>query len=463
MLTADDIRSMVDGLSPATIGLIRTLKEELISAVIATPRENLAPKPHLILNALRLCPIENVKIVLVGQDPYINGEATGLSFSVPREAKIPPSLRNIYKCLQHCDLIKEVPTHGDLSEWARRGVLLLNVSLTTRLGKSNAHPGIWTPFTTGIIKALPNRVYILLGNMAKELQSIIASDHVFTWGHPSPLSTVNQTDNPWNFIYCDAFTRATDVTGMDWNVDAPTTSLTVTPTTSLTVTPTTSLTVTPTTSLTAELTAEHTVMPTTVLTVAPTAVLTVAPTAVLTVAPTTVMPADQRLVKCGPNDPYVRGSIYIATDGACTGNGTANCRASYAYYATDGTCYIEFAAPVVGKQSNNTGELTAILEGLKIAERCTGTLPIVILTDSEYSMKCICTWYPAWVKKGKLAGKQNIELIRECVEITARIQKVRKCTYEHINSHVDIEKAPDRTKWAMNDRVDKLAVKALAM
>lgn len=138
-----------------------------------------------------------VKLVIFGQDPYIHPEqAMGLSFSVPRGVKIPPSLKNMY-----VELSKDIdgfvtPKHGDLTGWTEQGVLLLNSALTTLQCSSNKHQKEWRPFTNEFIRLFsekyPDVVYILWGNPAKEKKKIIGKNGVFVEGtHPSPLSANN--------------------------------------------------------------------------------------------------------------------------------------------------------------------------------------------------------------------------------------------------------------------------------
>lgn len=155
------------------------------------------PQKDEIFNALKLTPPEKVKVVILGQDPYINeGQAHGLAFSVKEEwAKFPPSLKNIYKEIGD-DL--EVPAIGcnrNLTSWAEQGVLLLNTSLTVRAGESNSHSRKgWEIFTDAIIEYLgKNRehiVYLLWGNNAISKKHLINCDKnlVLTAAHPSPLS-----------------------------------------------------------------------------------------------------------------------------------------------------------------------------------------------------------------------------------------------------------------------------------
>ena len=156
------------------------------------------PDPDNIYNALKLTSYDDAKAVIIGQDPYHEpGQAQGLSFSVPRGMKQPPSLVNIFKEMQ-ADLGIRPPDHGCLEGWAREGVLLLNAVLTVREHQANSHRGKgWENFTDSIIEALNNRqkplVFILWGNNAKAKAKLITSPrhHIITGAHPSPLSAHN--------------------------------------------------------------------------------------------------------------------------------------------------------------------------------------------------------------------------------------------------------------------------------
>ncbi len=161
------------------------------------------PKSHLIFNALNLTPIHDIKVVILGQDPYhgsyiINNieipQAMGLSFSVPREIPIPPSLRNIYKEIEQSLNIK-MPHHGDLSEWTHKGVLLLNSILSVQKGIASSHKHFgWEIFTDSIISKisyeLDKIVFMLWGNFAKKKANLIDTKKhcVITAPHPSPLA-----------------------------------------------------------------------------------------------------------------------------------------------------------------------------------------------------------------------------------------------------------------------------------
>jgi len=156
------------------------------------------PKGSLIFNAFNQTPFNEVKVVILGQDPYHQpGQAMGLSFSVPDGIKIPPSLLNIYKELNK-DIGMPIPTTGNLTKWAAQGVLLLNSVLTVRANEPASHSKIgWTDFTNDIIKIISaqqnNVVFLLWGNFAHQKQLLIdtTKHKILKAAHPSPLSAHN--------------------------------------------------------------------------------------------------------------------------------------------------------------------------------------------------------------------------------------------------------------------------------
>jgi len=169
------------------------------------------PHPKKIFNAFDSTPIDKVKVVIIGQDPYHGpGQAHGLCFSVEKDTKIPPSLRNIYKEL-HSDLNVPVPSTGNLQSWADQGVLLLNTVLTVEATQANSHKGLgWETFTEAAIKAvskeLNNVVFILWGRQAQLLSSILDDTKhlILSSAHPSPLSAHN------GFFGCKHFSKANE-------------------------------------------------------------------------------------------------------------------------------------------------------------------------------------------------------------------------------------------------------------
>ena len=153
------------------------------------------PPGKLIFNAFDLCPPEKTKVVILGQDPYHGpGQAHGLCFSVPRGVTHPPSLINIFKELEK-DVKTPYPKSGNLSPWAKQGVLLLNTTLTVQANRAGSHQGKgWEKFTDQVIYILSNNykniVFLLWGSYAKQKIKIIDREKhfVLTSGHPSPLS-----------------------------------------------------------------------------------------------------------------------------------------------------------------------------------------------------------------------------------------------------------------------------------
>ena len=154
------------------------------------------PPRELVFNALKLTPLAKVRAVIIGQDPYHGpGQAHGLSFSVPAGVKHPPSLRNIFKALQHDFPGYQIPQSGDLTAWAEQGVLLLNTVLTVEQGQAHSHAGWgWEQFTDTVISAVNKEcsgvVFMLWGAHAQKKAALIDAKrhHILTSVHPSPLS-----------------------------------------------------------------------------------------------------------------------------------------------------------------------------------------------------------------------------------------------------------------------------------
>lgn len=183
------------------------------------------PPGSLIFNAFNSTPFDQVKVVILGQDPYHGpGQAHGLCFSVQTGVTPPPSLVNIYKEMQS-DLGLPIPPHGNLSKWAENGVLLLNASLTVRSNEPMSHARIgWANFTDSVIKKVSEQkehvVFILWGKFAQEKQVLIdETKHlVLKAAHPSPLSAHN------GFWGCKHFSKTNDylvkngIDPVDWSV-----------------------------------------------------------------------------------------------------------------------------------------------------------------------------------------------------------------------------------------------------
>lgn len=199
------------------VNLTNLVREEYLHATCYPPG-------HLIFNAFNLCPFKDVKVVIIGQDPYHEaGQAMGLSFSVPDGVVAPPSLVNIFKEIS-MDLKVPMHTSGDLTSWAQQGVLLLNATLTVRAHLANSHQRLgWSTFTDAAIQALSDHrdhlVFLLWGGFARSKASLI--DHnkhlVLESVHPSPLSA---NRGGWfgnhQFSRCNTFLQANGLTPIHW-------------------------------------------------------------------------------------------------------------------------------------------------------------------------------------------------------------------------------------------------------
>ena len=183
------------------------------------------PEADNVFNALNLVPFEKVRVVIIGQDPYHEPrQAHGLSFSVQSGVDVPPSLQNIYKEINN-DLGYPIPHSGDLTQWAKQGVLLLNSVLTVRARQANSHKGKgWEQFTSAIIEKLNARdkpiVFILWGNNAKTVgQTIDTSKHfILSAPHPSPLSAYSGFFGCKHFSKCNEFLKSIGENEIDWHI-----------------------------------------------------------------------------------------------------------------------------------------------------------------------------------------------------------------------------------------------------
>ncbi len=199
--------------------LYEFVKEEYSRTVVYPPADD-------IFNALHLTPLSEVKVLILGQDPYHNEhQAHGLSFSVlPDQKELPPSLQNIYKEL-HDDLGCTIPTHGYLEKWAKQGVLLLNTVLTVRAHQANSHQGKgWEQFTDAIISAVNAQdrpvVYMLWGRPAQSKIPMLTNPKhlILKASHPSPLSAYRGFFGCKHFSQANAFLEKHGVKGVDWQL-----------------------------------------------------------------------------------------------------------------------------------------------------------------------------------------------------------------------------------------------------
>lgn len=199
--------------------LFQIVNEEYRTRQIFPPADD-------IFNAFHLTPLHEVKVVILGQDPYHGtGQAHGLCFSVRPGVEIPPSLVNIYKEL-HDDLGCSIPNHGCLTKWAKQGVLLLNTVLTVRAHQANSHKGIgWEEFTDAAIRKLNEQdrpiVFILWGRPAQAKKTMLHNPKhlILEAPHPSPLSAYRGFFGSRPFSQANRFLEAQGIAPIDWQID----------------------------------------------------------------------------------------------------------------------------------------------------------------------------------------------------------------------------------------------------
>lgn len=184
------------------------------------------PDMYDIFNALKYTSYSDVKAVIIGQDPYHGpGQAHGLCFSVKRGIEPPPSLKNIFKEINN-ELGIAPPNHGELTSWAKQGVLMLNAVLTVRAGQANSHKGIgWETFTDKVIELLNERskpiVFLLWGGNARRKAQLVTnpSHKILACAHPSPLSAYNGFFGCGHFVKCNEFLNSVGETPINWVLD----------------------------------------------------------------------------------------------------------------------------------------------------------------------------------------------------------------------------------------------------
>lgn len=199
--------------------LYQTIREEYSTRQIFPPADE-------IFTAFDLTPLSEVKVVILGQDPYHGeGQAHGLCFSVKPDVETPPSLVNIYKEL-HTDLGCYIPNNGYLTKWAKQGVLLLNTVLTVRAHQANSHRGIgWEEFTDAAIRILNEQdrpiVYLLWGKPAQMKKSMLNNPKhlILEAPHPSPLSAYRGFFDCHHFSRTNEFLEANGLEPIDWQIE----------------------------------------------------------------------------------------------------------------------------------------------------------------------------------------------------------------------------------------------------
>lgn len=489
LLNFGDIARMMADIDPETkqflfsdrkklfIDAVEGLNKHLRAAGLT--KAALAPDVGDIFRAFRLCPVAHARVVLIGQDPYPGkDEADGLSFSTrAKPKKLPASLRNIFNCLERHKLMRgpvHARTSGDLSSWARQGVLLLNTALTTVVGQSGTHLPIWEAFTSDVIRAFGRAdgrpiIFILLGNHAMKYKKfVVGQGHVvLEWGHPSPVSTYNQTNNPRNFVNCDVFARVNALLvergqpAIDWDNGANQTD-------------TDDLG-----DLAEDLDISDAVVSLHGMDIGQVMVKLRVDAQTMAVTPAISAATHKINPKLGDC------RLWIFADGSASQNGRKNCKCAWGIYGTD-LKGLEFTACDLVKEkeiggeayraSNNRAELSAIHAALMVIDkniqknRYTGA---TIVSDSKYAINSVTTWGEKWLTGGfaDLHAKMNLDIILPCIELLRAIRRGSATTtaaelagpfdvqLAHQRGHTPEPATKTGIEWMMwygNDQVDKL-------
>jgi uracil-DNA glycosylase len=207
--------------------LVGDNRKLLWSIVVNIIDTNYTPEIKNIFRAFKETKYNQVKVVLIGQDPYYNGSAVGLAFSADKDDDVPGSLKRIYNCLKYHNLIKNTLNYtGDISTWAKSGVLMLNAALTTELGTANVHADYWEEFTNNIIINLAKEkekesrklAFILWGGFAKKKEALISGTchKVFKYDHPSPMNSRCNFDLCPNFNEVDTMLNNINEPTINW-------------------------------------------------------------------------------------------------------------------------------------------------------------------------------------------------------------------------------------------------------
>lgn len=415
-----NVTSMFNGIKPEFKKLLMSHKCELQYTLERLDPTAISPRVENIMNFARFADLPEIRVCIIGQDPYPDvNHAHGLAFSTLSE-KLPASLKNIYACLSHHGYLqKDGPLpNGDLTSWARSGVLMLNTSLTTAPGISDAHKDIWSGYMHKVIASIGDLdqpiVYFLWGGHARGYANVLTNrgkSLVLKETHPGPLGQMRLSEDK-KFMYCDHFNRANEflmargLGAINWNP----------------------------------------------------AGIKVEPIITVVESKCEISTADSHVVY---------------TDGSASGNGNGPlARAGYGAYFTSGPLTGLKLAGRIGPiqlpseeefifPSNIRGEGFAIIRALEQVLALPGVPIIEVVTDSEFWINMVKVFMPRWVSAGTpWSAKKNPDMTRLLWQIMCDFDaRGGKLNMRHVYSHGKDKKiSPVDKKW--NDHVDTIAGEA---
>lgn len=425
-MQVEHIDSLFNGINPEWMKLFKKNTElrnalgDAIKQIKITNPAVICPSYDKILECFRYFTPQDTKVVIMGQDPYFGvGEATGLCFSVGN-GKMTPSLRNVSTAIERScgQKINDVK----LLEWAQQGVLMLNARLTTVLtkAKEDGHE-IWESFTDKIIEWIDtnvsNVIFVLWGNNAKAKSVFIKRSKILTYTHPSPMADKSlprekRFANCMHFVEINEYLVEKGGSVIRWGDNI-------------------------------EDDKQDTITD---------------------IQTDTVVNTSLR--KC-------TNKHIVFVDGACTGNGKRNSRASYAFYIAAGPLAPYEQTAEIGKYNNvdatnNRGELLAFIKTLQYINDAPvndNVKTVLFISDSSYCIGIVSSWLDKWIVEDILHEKKNIDLLNELSDIIKKIKdKGYKIETIHQYSHqpAPINKDSDEYyKWQGNERVDRLATSCL--
>lgn len=414
-----NVATMFSGVKPEFKKLLLSHKLELQYALEKLDPNAICPRVENIMHFARFADLSEIRVCIIGQDPYNDiNHAHGLAFST-LDAKLPGSLKNIFTCLvHHGHISRDAPLpKGDLSAWARSGVLLLNTALTTAPGYSDAHKDIWSGYMHKIISSIGHLdqpiVYFLWGNHAQKYAPVLLNcgkSLILHETHPSPIGQARLPDHK-KFMYCDHFNRANEF-------------------------------------------------------------LTARGFAPINWNPGQIYTAPVVEAKCDTSVKNSENNI-VYTDGSASENGNGPlARAGYAAYFTSGPLtglkLVGRIGPVQmpGEEefifpSNIRGEGFAIIRALEAVLALPEKPMVEVVTDSEFWINMIKIFMPRWVNNGTpWASKKNPDMTRLLWKLVCDFEaRAGSLILRHVYSHgKDKHINPIDKKW--NDYADKLAGEA---
>lgn len=437
-----------EGLDPIEKELVKLRKKKTI-----------LPEEKLVFNFARLTDYDNIKIVIIGQDPYPTvGNANGLAFSYTGDGKLPDSLKNIFRAIKNEKIIDKLPKNGDLSSWAEQGVLLINKYLTVEEKAPLSHKKLWGNYVQNLLEKIAKKymkkgkkiVFMLWGNEARKFHKYIIPEYhdILESKHPSPLANTKAPKfyEQNNFTKANALLIANGVEYIRW--DSVQISIKEQEK-----------------QKNQEEQEEYDDIPDDFDILSELDNFEMEQKKTNQKEEIKVPPAGDGCI-VGNNECPV-----IFTDGGCKGNGKKTSKGAYAFYVSEGPYKSNIVYGCLNNEippTNIRAEGTAILKAMKFLIKNNNWAYAKIVSDSQFWIDMIEQWIPNWVKKGvDFNTKNNPDLVKKIWDTYTILTKNKKVYFIHVNSHNKSgwasykEGSYEKFCYTQNDYVDKLCAEAL--